>query len=289
MTKYGRHRWPSFEVASKRCAAARGCALLFCIASLVLIHGQASAHSGRRLLVEVANGALQAQGVNTGAADGAPSVRPYVNVIHDHWHNIYPDQATGLEPFANTLLPDFGVPANALVRGHELTLTLLNAQKWVNPPEMPTPGVVPNLQPLAPGETIRVETVNGDVSSDALGTLLLSVSVPAAGIDDILLNYTTNRLPSNEIDVLTFRLSAKPADPSKPDLIADSGPIFVLLSPDGENSTKKLHHASLFLEAYLAKPVPEPNSFILASVSFAALARLSGGVGRRMRSAVNSP
>ena len=265
---------------STRLKSVRSCALLLCFVAASFAQRQASAHSGRRLLVEVANGVLQAQGVNTGPADGAPSVRPYVNVIHDHWHNIYPDPATGLSPFANSLLPDIGVPPNGQLQGYDLTLTLLGAQKWVNPPEMPTPGVVPLLQPLGPGETIRIETVNSDVSTDAPGTLLLSVSVPARGIDDLLLNYTTNRLPSNEIDVLTFRLSAKPADPTKPDLIADSGPIFVLLSPDGANSMEKLHHASLFLEAYLAKPIPEPSSCMLAALSFVGIARYRCGIGR---------
>ena len=235
---------------------------------------EARAHSGRRFLVGVANGALQAQGVNTGAADGSPAVRPYPNVIHDHWHNIYPDPVTGLSPFANSLLPDMGVPASAQLRGYDLTLTLLGAKKWVNPPEMPTPGLIPQLQPLAPGETIYIETVNSDVSTDSPGTLLLSVSVPAGGISDILLNYTTYRVPTNAIDVLTFRLSAKPADPSLPDLIADSAPIHVLLSPDGANSAMKMHHAALFLESYLAHPVPEPSAWALAVAALGGLHRV---------------
>lgn len=255
-------------------------AMLLCFNAAGLDQREACAHSGRRLLVGVVNGALQAQGVNTGVADGAPSVRPYANVIHDHWHNIYPDPATGLSPFANTLLPDIGVPANPQLRGYDLTLTLLGAQKWVNPPEMPMPGLVPVLQPLGPVETIYIETVNSDVSTDSLGTLLLSVSIPAAGIDDVLLNYTTYRLPANAIDVLTFRLSAKPADPSKPDLIADSAPIHVLLSPDGANSAMKMHHAALFLENYLANPVPEPSGFILAALSLGAVARFRRTWGR---------
>jgi hypothetical protein len=258
---------------STRLKYAHSGVLLLCFAAAAFDQPQACAHSGRRLLVEVADGVLQAQGVNTGAADGAPSVRPYVNAIHDHWHNIYPDPATGLSPFANSLLPDVGVPPNGQLQGYDLTLTLLSAQKWANPPEMPSPGVVPVLQPLDPGETIRIETVNSDVSSDTLGTLLLSVSLPATGVDDILLNYTTNRLPANQIDVLTFRLSAKPADPSRPDLISDSGPIFMLLSPDGAHSIEKLHHASLFLETCLAHSVPEPSPFLLAALSFVAVIR----------------
>lgn len=276
MTPRNRHRGRRREVASARLAVARAGALFLILDATGLVQREAAAQTGRRLLVEVANGVLQAQGVNAGAADGAPSVRPYVNVIHDHWRNIYPDPTAGLEPYANSLLPDFVVPANSTVQGHELTLTLLGAQKWVDPPEVLPLGHIPLLQPLAAGETIRVETVNGDVSSDAPGSLLLSVSVPARGIDDLLLRYATNRLPSEEIDVLTFRLSARPADPSKSDLIADSGPIFVLLTPDGANSPERWRHAALFLEAHLAQPVPEPHSCLLAGLSLAALMRLRG-------------
>lgn len=66
------------------------CAHVLAIACLVLFAlsaSKTSAHTGRRFTVEVVNSELQAQGVNTGASDGAPSIRPYLNIIHDHWKN----------------------------------------------------------------------------------------------------------------------------------------------------------------------------------------------------------
>jgi hypothetical protein len=277
MTPAKKYPQPPRRTSAWFVIAVRASALL-CLVAAGFAARQASADSGR-LLVEVANGALQTRGVYDGPAPGA-SPRSFVNVVRAQWRNNFPEPTAGLEPFANSLLPDFVVPANSPLQGHELTLTLLGAQKWVNPPELPPPGHIPLLQPLAAGETIHVETVNGDVASDALGSLLLSVAVPVRGIDDLLLRYATNRLPSDEIDVLTFQLSARPADPSKPDLIADSGPIFVILAPDGANAAERLYPAAVFLEASVAQPVPEPNSCLLAALSGAALLGLRSAANR---------
>ena len=239
-----------------------GLGLLVCIESTW-------AHTGRRFLIEVVQGKLQAQGVNTGEPDGAPDVRPYPNAIHAHWSNVTPDPSSGLDPFATSFLPDFEVPIDASfvhLKFHEITLELLGASKWVDPPMMPPEGTVPVLEPLDPNEVIRIETVNTDISTDTLGELLLSVSVPQAGIDDIVLNYNIDGHPTNQIHVLEFLLTATPADPSQPDLIEDSDPIYVLLSPDGIDSAERLHHASLYLEEFLgtnAGAVPEPGALVL--------------------------
>lgn len=235
------------------------------------------AHTGRRFLIEVVGGKLQAQGVNTGAPDGAPAIRPYVNSIHAHWSNVTPDPNSGLQPFATSFLPDFEVPIDASfvqLKFHELNLELLGASKWVAPPMMPPEGTVPHLQPLDPNEVIRIETVNTDISTDTLGELLLSVSIPQAGIDDIVLNYNIEGHPTDQIHVLQFQLSAKPADPSLPDLIEDSDPIYILLSPDGSSPMERLHHAALYLEEFLGNNptfIPEPGSFLLTLSAFLAL------------------
>ncbi|TWU29815.1 hypothetical protein [Bythopirellula polymerisocia] len=230
---------------------------------------QARGHEGRRFLIEVVNGKLQVQGINSGMSDGAPATRPYTNSIHDHWKNY---TSVELGDIATSFLPDFEIQigtAFVTLKDHEVVLELLSVKQWLNPPLMPAPETIPNLQPLDPGEVIRIEA-GTTVTSDTLGSLLISPSVPQTGIADILVNYSIDGHPSNEIHVLQFRLSATPADPNQPDLINDSDPIYILLSPDGDNPMEKLHHASLYLEQYLAT-VPEPGSFALATMAAALL------------------
>ena len=244
----------------------------------------AHGHAGRKFLVEVVNGKLQVQGVNTGVPDGAPASRPYINAIHDHWQNITPPPGSGLEPRATSFLPDYEIQigtAFVVLREHEVTLDLVRASQWVNPPPMPMLGTVPDLQPLDLGEVIQIEAAN-TITTDTLGTLLLSASVPPSGIEDILVNYSISGHPAAEIHVLEFRMSATPTNPNLPDRIADSNPIFVVLSPDGENPVEKLHHTSLFLAEYLAAQsvkVPEPATLAMGASAFTLLA----GVRRDQR------
>ncbi|QEG36426.1 hypothetical protein [Bythopirellula goksoeyrii] len=229
----------------------------------------ALSHEGRIFSIEVVNGKLQVQGINTGEPDGAPTTRPYVNSMHDHWKN---STIPELGPIANSFLPDYEIQigtAFVILKDHEVTLELLSASQWVNPPMMPLPGTIPHLRPLDPGEVIRIEA-GTTVTTDSLGTLLLSSSVPQTGIADILVNYSIDGHPTNEIHVLEFRLSASPTDLNQPSMIRDSDPIYVLLSPDGANPMEKLHYASLYLEQYLAT-VPEPNSITLVCLATALL------------------
>jgi hypothetical protein len=239
--------------------------------SLAALTDIASAHSGRRFNIYVVEGRLEAQGINTGTADGAPATRPYPNAIHDHWRNV-----PGA-PAATASLPGFDVPprSDASLWGQRLDLELISVSKWVNPPSMPGPETVPLLAPLDAEEQILVNGPQGVVSSDSLGTLNLLGSVSPAGNLDLDLLYQVNRVPAGELHVLEMILRATPSAGGSVTLLP-SRLIFVILAP-AMGSGPSLHGAALFLERHLGLGIPEPTS---AGLIFAALA---AGFGRRIR------
>ena len=240
---------------------------LLCVAFVagVTAVSTAQAHNGRGFEIEVVLGKLQAQGVNTGADDGAPFVRPYVNSIHDHWSyvSVIDTSLSSLPEFEVTMPVAQGALAN-----YALDLELLSAWQWVAPPPMPQAGTIPQLTPLDVGEVISIQTLGAPINTDTLGVLELSGSVPAAGTGEITPSYQIAGSPQNEIHVLEFELSATPPDVSSP-AIQSSDPVYVVLSPDGTGPIERLHHASLYLEEYLAIngiAVPEPATFSMAAI-----------------------
>ena len=236
-----------------------GCALL-------VVSGVAVAHNGRGFEIEVVGGKLQAQGINAGAFDGAPAVRPYTNSVHDHWKYI-----SALSASIATL-PEFEVlppVAQSSLESYALDLKLRSAWQWVAPPPMPPAGTIPKLEPLDPGESISIQTLGAPITTDTLGVLELSPSVPAAGTGDVAPLYQISGSPANEVFVLEFLLKATAPSSAYP-AIQSSDPVFVILSPDGSNPIEKLHHTSLFLEEYLALdglPIPEPTSSVMVLVT----------------------
>ncbi|QDV73869.1 hypothetical protein [Botrimarina mediterranea] len=230
--------------------------VLFAMPALILSASLADAHIGRRFSVEVVNGKLQAQGVNNGESDGAPLTRPYVNVIHDHWKN-----TPGLDQ-AYATLPEYDVSPSAATAllGHSLSLELIGVTRWQSPPMMPGANTAPTLTQLAPGDLITVEAAMGVADSIDFGTVTLMEAVPFGGAREVAVLYQINSHPADEIHVLEFILSTSSA------AIEPSNTIYVLLSPDGDNPMAKLHHASLFLEGYLAT-IPEPTGACLAVAS----------------------
>jgi len=235
-------------------------------AAVVFSSCNAEAHVGRRFSVEVVNGKLQAQGLNTGAADGAPLTRPYVNVIHDHWKNV-----PGFDQ-AYATLPEYDVSPSAATAllGQSLSLQFIGASRWESPPMMPDDQTTPALTPLAPGDLITVEANVGVADSVNFGSVALLESVPFGGIKEVPVLYQINAHPGNEVHVLRFILSSSSAT------VQPSDPVFVLLSPDHSDPMNRLHHAALFLENYLAT-VPEPTGACLA------LASACGALVRRRR------
>lgn len=232
---------------------------------IAMVQGTISAHAhdGRGFEIEVVAGKLQAQGVNNGADDGAPAVRLYVNSIHDHWSN-YISQLDQ----SSTTFPEFEVTpqvASSFLAGYSLELELIDSWQWVAPSIMPAAGTIPNLESLDPGEVISIQTLAAPITTDSLGTIQLSTSVPSGGTGDIVPSYTIVGQPLNEIHVLQLRLSATAPDPETSQY-ESSDPLFVILSPDGTGPVERLHHASLYLEEYLALngiPVPEPGAGLM--------------------------
>ena len=244
----------------------------FAICLLACVEG-ADAHSGRRLLVEVVDGKLQAQGVNTGPDDGAPALRPYLNAIHDHWQNV----PALVEATASLPGFDIGPSASLPLLGHALDLELIGASKWVSPPMMPSPATIPVLEPLDASQLITIVAPIGETDTNALGTVRLTDDVPFGGLADIDLVYGIDGFPAGEIHVLEYLLHATP-NGAGVSAVESSDSIYVLLSPDGSTPQERLHHASLFLEEYLAT-VPEPGTLSLA---FATLAMASYRRPRRL-------
>jgi len=231
---------------------------------LMLVTAEVFAHSGRGFEIEVKNGKLQLQGVNNGGSDGAPAVRPYLNSIHDHW-------STYVESIdqSSSTFPELEVApqvAFSFLEGYEVDLEFVAAWQWAPPLIMPPPGTVPNLQPLDDGEVISIQTIGAPITSESLGVIQLSAAVPAAGTGDIVPSYTINGSPAGKIHVLQVILTAIAPDASYPEISA-SDPAFLLLSPRGDDPVQRLHHASLYLEEYLAVnglPIPEPSVTVLS-------------------------
>ena len=229
--------------------------MILCMGLAALAASIAEAHSGRRFVVSVDSDQIVARGANTGTDDGAPAVRPYLGAIHDHWQN----SPLGLDS-ASASFPEFDVPGpTSALANWPLRLTLHAVTTWRDPPHMPSAGTVPQLAPLSAGEIVSVTLDGETVDSSSPGTLLLASSVLAEGVLDISLLYEVNQRPSNQIHVVEVALSS--GNPA----IGDSDSLYVILSPDGATPVERLHHASLFLENYLAsaRPVPEPGGGIL--------------------------
>ena len=212
----------------------------------------AQAHEGRRFQVQVnAEGQLVAQGVNTGADDGAPAIRPYLNAIHGHWANFRTSSAASAD------LPSFDLfDPPAQIEGADLTLTLSDAFKWVAPPMMPPAGTTPAFEALGADETIFVTYSGNTLTTNALGeSLTLLDPVPVGGQGDLDLSYEIGLQPDNVIYVLEFTLDSSAAH------VIESDPVYAILLPEGQ-----LHHAGLFTERYLGTSVPEPGSLAILAV-----------------------
>ncbi len=244
--------------------------LAFAALAIAALAHAVHAHDGRRFEVQIRDGRLATQGYLSGpnpVDDGGGIVRPYLNAIHSHWSN----HANPANFSATAYLPGFTLPAGGPLTGHTLDLTLIGARKWEDPPAIPAPGTVPDLVPLDPGESIHVSFFDGSVvhtaTTDAPGTIPLAGAIDAGGFPDVDPIYWIQNRPEDVIYAIELALST-----SAPG-VADSGSIFVVLSPDGETMAQRLHHASLLTEAHLGSPIPSPGAGALALLAAAAAGR----------------
>jgi hypothetical protein len=213
----------------------------------------ALAHDGRRFELQIHNDKIYAQGYLSGDKpndDGGGIIRPYVNSMHSHWSN-------NIVPVVNSAsgtLPGFDLFESTPLDGHELTITLNASSKWVNPPITPLPGTVPDLVPLEAGDKIVISRGNPRTNTDFPGSFVLQDVVAIGGTTDMDPLYEIEQRPAGVIHVLEFVISTDAPG------IAASDPIFVLLSPAGDNPIDRLHLASLYLEEYLGTQVPAPGA-----------------------------
>ena len=243
------------------------------------------AHTGRRLEVktELDGGMekLYAQGYSSsGTDDGSGVTRPYINVIHDHWSNVFGAATSGL--------PSFDVLTAGNLQGYSLYAELVGVTKWVDPPlvemggmMMVPDGTIPTLESLTT-ENLIVSKDSQVVSNGALGTLTLDNSISASG-EHLDLIYVIDLEPANVLYALEWVLST-----DSPNIMASES-IYAILSPDGANMIEKMHMESLYLESYLGNGSgggggmnmsPEPSAGFLLCLGFltvAALRRRRGG------------
>lgn len=204
------------------------------------------AHEGHRFLVLVEDGKLIAQGVNTEQPIrfNEQPVRPYRNVLHDHWTNY---GFNGVDT-AIAYLPGFDVPASEQQLWYSaLNLDVSRVYRWSGIPESPDASTKPVFTtPLtAEFQMILNQYI---VSSGALpGKLQLTKYIAKTGALDLDLRYELKQRVIDSIDVIEARLS------TTADNVADSDTIYIILGPPGYKYQKTL----MFLEQYLSENQPK--------------------------------
>jgi len=224
----------------------RNTIMIITAAGLGLSAASADAHDGRRFEIKIHQGQLVAHGYNSaGVNDGGGVERDYYNALHDHWTwNPVPSVNA-----SSADLPGFDVFEPGPLLGHDLTLTLTGARKWVSPPMSPPDGTVPDFVALDPAETIFVGYQGDLMDTVTLGAVTLATDLAPAGALDLDLAFDIAQRPAGVLYVLEFELSTDAPG------IAGSDTVHIILSPDGDNPMQKLHHASLYLERYLGTPI----------------------------------
>ena len=216
------------------------------ITSALCLAASAHAHNGRRLEIIIVDGQLAARGYNSaGSDDGGGVERAYYNALHDHWHF---NPAPGVVA-ASADLPGFDLFEPGPLVGHEVTVTLIDAYRWVDPPVSPAPGTVPVFEPLAANQEVFASYAGDSISTLMPGTLTLIESASASGDEDIDVVYDVADEPAAQIFVLEFILKTDAPG------VADSDTVHILFSPDGANPMEKRHHAALYTERFLGTPV----------------------------------
>lgn len=225
-----------------------------------LVATAAHGHTGRRLEVIVNDGRLAVHGYNTGPDDTGGSPRSYLNALHGVWENEF-----GVIALAD--LPGFdvfsqaasvvGAGAAEALAGGDLTLALRSYAEWLSP-SADDPFAAPQLTSYATQGPINSDdlTISGETAMDVVSSigddLTLAASIPAAGKEDIDLDFTIGATPTNKLHVLEWTLSTTTAG------VESSNSVFLIFAPDpaGGDFTEQ----ALMLERYLGEPLA-PGDF----------------------------
>lgn len=209
------------------------------------------AHTGPRFEVQVHDNKLYAQGYNSANFDdGGGIVRPYFNVIHEHWNTI-------ASVLSSANQPGIDVHTAGLLTGHNLQLKVLGAKKWVGY-NLVDPIV---LTPLDSNRTISIFYSAPAIYTNAPGSVkTLKTSVANDDHFDLSYDFLTNVLGPALVATDTLYLVELQLLTNAPG-IAASDTVNVILAPPGTGS----HAAALRLEEFLGiqlpTEVPEPASF----------------------------
>ncbi|WP_157665014.1 PEP-CTERM sorting domain-containing protein [Mariniblastus fucicola] len=242
--------------------------LVLLVAILFAACDSLAAHDGKRLDIVVINNQLYAQGYLSGTDpidDGGGIVRPYLNVVHGHLSNVG-------STIANSTLPGFDLDLDNAPQllGHDLTLSLMGAGKWDEPPRQDGTGLAqdfgtPVLSDLSVGELLSISFRIESISTDNPGSITLGSDI-SEDLPDLDPTYEVNLQPDNVIYFLEWELST-----SNPDILA-SETIYTIHSPPGVGPEERLHFQSLALERHFGiQAVPEPGSVCLIALAGASL------------------
>ena len=233
---------------------------------------------------------LAAQGLNftqATASPGGPIIdpegnRPFVNAIHDHFGaavtigNV--TTARAAFPSINT----FNQSGTSALEGAALSLELIDGFKFVSP-RVQREQVGNVIQPVTVTETNALTRTDLDLNTEDIvvthtgsfasvslsnpGALLLTDSFADSNQNDFEFFFDIGLDTTDTIYVLETVLRTTAAD------VADSEPVFIILSPDGTGPEERLHFESLFAEQQLGTVVPEPSTLALLGAGWLLIRR----------------
>ncbi|TGD73864.1 hypothetical protein E4634_06895 [Mangrovimicrobium sediminis] len=214
----------------------RLCLMLLCL----LAPGWVEAHPGRRFEIQVVDGRIVAQGVNTKSAPpmGESPVRPYPNVVHDHFDLF----VLNGQPIGSANLPGLDIPADTPLAGHSVYAEVTGFYLTDAEQVAAATAIGDALQPLGEDQEVRIRLNQTDVSSRALpAQLTIAGDIPAAGVADIdPVYHFVGELGENFVVIEMQLRSDAPG-------IAASGPVYIVMAPPG----MQYHMPALRLEIRL--------------------------------------
>ncbi len=210
---------------------------LLCLLTPVLVQ----AHPGRRFEIQVVDGRIVAQGVNTKEAPpmGESPVRPYPNAVHDHFDLF----VLNGQPIGSANLPGLDIPAGTPLAQHNLYAEVTGIYLTDAERVAAAAAIGDALHPPGAEQEVRIRLHQTDVSSRALpAQLTIAGDIPTTGVADIdPVYHFVGELGENFVVIEMQLHSDAPG-------IAPSGPVYIVMAPPG----MQYHMPALRLEIRLA-------------------------------------